>query len=121
MFLLTFFKIYAIILLKISPLVAFLLLLIIGLGWRMAKLEGWSFSMGQYCAFITATTVGYGVIHPTMPRTRFLSILIAGNGLLLAGILVALAYQSLQMAALYSGLIDQIRVSYPDLVKAAAQ
>ncbi|RKX80466.1 MAG: two pore domain potassium channel family protein [Spirochaetes bacterium] len=103
MFLLTFFKIYAVILWKISPLVSFLVLTIVFLGWRLSKREGWSFSRGQYCAFITATTVGYGVIHPTKPKSRFLSILIAVNGLLLTGILVALAYQSLQMAAQYTG------------------
>ena len=46
MFILTFFEIYAIILLKISPVVVFLLLIIMGLGWWIAKLEGWSFSRG---------------------------------------------------------------------------
>ena len=111
MFLLSFFKIYTIILLKISPLVSFLLMAIVFLGWRLARLEGWSFSLGQYCAFITATTVGYGVVHPTTSRSRFICIVIAVIGLLLSGILVALAYQSLQLAATYSGLIDDIKMT----------
>jgi voltage-gated potassium channel len=121
MFLLTFFEVYGIILLKISPIVIFLLLLIIGLGWRMAKLEGWSFSRGQYCAFITATTVGYGEVHPTMARTRLLSIFIAVTGLLLTGIIVALAYQSLQLAAQYSGLVDEIRNRFPTFLDAVGR
>ncbi|MCK5736002.1 MAG: two pore domain potassium channel family protein [Spirochaetaceae bacterium] len=115
MFLLMFFRIYIVILWKIFPMVSFLLSVIIFLGWRMAKLEGWSFSRGQYCAFITATTVGYGVVHPTKPRSRFISILIAFTGLLLAGILVALAYQSLQLAATYSGLLDDVKNYLPEL------
>ncbi len=119
-FLFTFFEIYGLIMLRISPLVVFLILMIVGLGWRMAKLEGWSFSRGQYCAFITATTVGYGVVHPTMARTRLLSVIIAGTGLLLTGILVALAYQSLQLAALYTGLVDDIRVHFPELMQSAS-
>ena len=62
--------------------------------------------------------MGYGVVHPTKPRTRFLSILIAINGLLLTGILVALAYQSLQMAAQYTGLIEDIRDRFPYFAQA---
>jgi len=116
-FLFTFFEIYGLIMLRISPIVVFLILMIMGLGWRMAKLEGWSFSRGQYCAFITATTVGYGVVHPTTSRTRFLSIIIAGTGLLLTGILVALAYQSLQLAATYTGLVDDLGTHFPELIQ----
>ena len=70
MFTLMFFRIYIVILWNITPLISFMLSLIVFLGWRMAKIEGWSFSRGQYCAFITATTVGYGVVHPTKPWSR---------------------------------------------------
>jgi len=115
MFTLMFFRIYIVILWNITPLISFMLSLIVFLGWRMAKIEGWSFSRGQYCAFITATTVGYGVVHPTKPWSRFISILIAVTGLLLAGILVALAYQSLQVAAEYSGLLDDVKRHLPEL------
>ena len=116
MFIIVFLKIYFFILLKLAPFVGVLLLLIFILGWRIAKLEGWSFGRGMYCAFITATTVGYGVVHPTLPRTRFLSIIIAGTGLLFSGILVALAYHSLQLTAVYTGLEDIIRVHFPEFV-----
>ena len=118
MLMLAFFKIYVVILWKIAPLVSFLILTIVFLGWRLSKREGWSFSRGQYCAFITATTVGYGVVHPTTPRSRFLSIIIAIIGLLLTGIIVALAYQSLQMAAQYAGLVDDLRDYFPNLTRA---
>ena len=109
MFVLTFLMLFAYISWKLLPIIGLLLLLICFMGWRIARLEGWPLSRGLYCAFITATTVGYGVVHPTQPRTRALSIIIALLGLLLSGIMVALAIQSLQIAAENSGLAGQMR------------
>jgi voltage-gated potassium channel len=81
-----------------SPLVVFLLIILILLGWRVARIEGWGFGLGVYCAFITATTVGYGDIRPTKPKSRFNCIIIALAGLVLTGILVALAIESVRLA-----------------------
>ncbi len=108
MFLLSFLKIYGVMLYYISPVVAFLIGLIVLLGLRTARIEEWPRSRGIYCAFITATTVGYGVVHPTKPRTRVLAIITAFIGLILTGIIVALAFQSLQLAAQDSGLINRL-------------
>ena len=108
MFLIVFFQIYGMMLLNVLPLVAFMSLTLILLGLRMAKLEKWSRSRGIYCAFITATTVGYGVVHPTKPRTRMLAVTIAFIGLILTGIMVALAFASLEIAARETGLIDRM-------------
>lgn len=108
MFLFVFFKLYGVMLLNILPVVAFLSLLLILMGLRMAKLEKWSRSRGIYCAFITATTVGYGVVHPTKPRTRWLAVFIAFIGLILTGIMVALAITSLEIAARETGLVDRM-------------
>ena len=109
MFVLTFLLLFALVSWKLLPIIGLLLSLICFLGWRIARHEGWSLSRGLYCAFITATTVGYGVIHPTKPRTRALSIIIALLGLLLTGIMVALAMQSLELAAEYTGLAGDIQ------------
>ena len=121
MFVLTFIRVYAYVLWKISPLVGFLMLIIITLGWWVARIENWPFSRGLYFASITATTVGYGVVHPTTSRSRILSIVIASFGLLLTGIMVALAYQSLTIAADYTGLVDDIRDYFPDFSKMVPQ
>ena len=108
MFLIVFFRIYATILFNISPVIIFMSLLIVLLGMRMAKLEKWTNSRGIYCAFITATTVGYGVVHPTKPRTRFLAVVIACIGLVFTGIMVGLAFASLEIAARETGLIEHM-------------
>ena len=108
MFLLMFLRLYAALTLNLLPVIGFLMILIVLLGMRMARLEGWSRSRGLYCAFITATTVGYGEVHPTLPRTRALAIVIAFLGLILTGILVALAINSVQIAARETGGIDRL-------------
>ncbi len=108
MFLLRFLQFYGLLLYNISPVIIFLLAIIILLGMRVAKMEGWSRSQGIYCAFITATTVGYGVVHPTKPKTRTICVIIAFVGLILTGILVAMAFESLQSAADRVGLMDRI-------------
>lgn len=66
-------------------------LAIIALGLIASVLESWRPFDAIYWAFITATTVGYGDIRPTKPSSRLLSILIALQGMVLTGIIVALA------------------------------
>ena len=109
MFLLYFLKIYGLLLVYILPIILFLLSIIVFLGWRVARIEKWPRGQGLYFAFITATTVGYGYIFPTNPKTRALSIIIAFTGLILTGILVALAFESLNSAAENTGLGEALR------------
>jgi hypothetical protein len=109
MFLLYFLRIYVLLLAYILPIILFLLSIIVFLGWRVARIEKWPTGQGLYFAFITATTVGYGHIFPTTRKTRSLSIIIAFTGLILTGILVALAFESLNSAADYTGLNGALR------------
>lgn len=71
---------------------------IIVLGQIVGKKEGWLPFESFYWAFITATTVGYGDIHPTRRSSRVLSIVIGLAGLLFSGILVAIAVHSASIA-----------------------
>ena len=73
------------------PLLLFSILLIAGLGIIVGLRESWGRFDSIYWAFITATTVGYGDMRPTMPLSRVLSVLIAFVGITFTGILVALA------------------------------
>ena len=109
MFLLNFLKIYAVLMIYIMPVIVFLLSIIFFLGWRIARIEKWPTGKGLYFAFISATTVGYGEIYPTSSRTRALCIIIAFTGLILTGILVALAFESLNSAADYTDLTEALR------------
>jgi hypothetical protein len=115
MFLLMFLKLYAVLLIYIMPVILLLLSVIFFLGWRVARIEKWPTGQGLYFAFITATTVGFGDIFPTKPKTRALCIIIAFTGLILTGIMVALAFESLSSAADYTGLNDalQSRFTFP--------
>jgi hypothetical protein len=73
-----------------SPLLLFLVLAIMLLGYLAGRQEGWSRLDSFYWAFVTATTVGYGDFRPTTKRSRIIAIFIAVLGLLTTGIIIAL-------------------------------
>ena len=61
----------------------------IGIG----RTEGWSISDSLYFGFITATTVGYGDMRPTLVASKFLAIILAIMGVIFTGIIVAIAVE----------------------------
>jgi len=68
------------------------------LGQLAGRKEGWSRFDSFYWSFITATTVGYGDVRPTKRVPRILAVMIALVGLMLTGILVAVAVHSATIA-----------------------
>jgi voltage-gated potassium channel len=78
-------------LLHAAPLLAFLLTLVIVIGYIIGRIEGWSLSDSLYHAFINATTVGYGDFRPTDKRAKFLAVMLAIIGLVFTGMVVAVA------------------------------
>jgi voltage-gated potassium channel len=81
-------------LLLIGPLVVLLLVVILGLGILVGRVESWNRFDAIYWALITAMTVGYGDIRPIQKKSKALSIIIAFNGLVLSGITVAIALEA---------------------------
>lgn len=81
-----------------SPLLVSLGLVIILLGQVVGKREGWSRFDSFYWSFVTATTVGYGDLRPVERRSRILAILIALLGLILSGIIIAVAVHATNLA-----------------------
>lgn len=76
------------------PLLFSLAAVIIVLGQLIGKQEGWSRIDSFYWSFITATTVGYGDLRPAKNLSRIIAILIAFLGLLLSGIIIAIAVRA---------------------------
>lgn len=77
-----------------SPILILLLLIIILLGQYIGKHENWSRYDSLYWSFITATTVGYGDLPPSKKLSKAFAIIIAFTGLITAGIIVAIAVDS---------------------------
>jgi voltage-gated potassium channel len=80
------------------PLLLSLAILITLLGQIVGSREGWTRMDSLYWSFITATTVGYGDIKPVNRGARVLAIIIAFLGLLLTGILIAVAVHATNLA-----------------------
>jgi voltage-gated potassium channel len=90
----TFLKQFGIGLWLTFPLLLSLAAAITLLGQIVGKKEGWSRFDSFYWSFITATTVGYGDIRPVKRGSRILAILIAFLGLVLTGIVIAVAVRA---------------------------
>ena len=95
---LTFLKQFGIGLYLTFPLLLSLAALITLLGQTVGRKEGWSRFDSLYWSFITATTVGYGDIRPTNHASRIFAILIAFLGLVLSGIIIAVAVNAATLA-----------------------
>jgi voltage-gated potassium channel len=71
---------------------------ILWLGVMVGRREGWSRLDTIYWSFITVTTVGYGDLRPADRKSKMVAILIAFLGLILTGIIIAVAVQSTTLA-----------------------
>jgi voltage-gated potassium channel len=80
------------------PLLSLMAAGIILLGLIVGKRESWSRFDSIYWSFITATTVGYGDIRPLKRMSKILAILIALQGMIFTGIMVALAINAAQIS-----------------------
>jgi voltage-gated potassium channel len=94
----TFLKEFLLGLRLTSPLLLSLAAAVTLMGQVAGKKEGWSPFDSFYWSFITATTVGYGDVRPTKRLARILAIVIALVGLMLTGILVAVAVHAATIA-----------------------
>jgi len=90
----TFVKEFGVGLWVTFPLLLSLAAAITVLGQFVGRREGWSRFDSFYWSFVTATTVGYGDLRPVKRLSRIAAIVIAFLGLLLTGILIALAVRA---------------------------
>jgi voltage-gated potassium channel len=78
----------------VGPLLLLLLLIILGLGQIVGRIESWLKFDALYWALITAMTIGYGDIRPAKNSSKSLSLIIGFIGLVLTGITVTIAIQA---------------------------
>ena len=78
------------------PVLSGLLLFKASLGAIVGVIEGWGVWQGVYFAYVTGLTIGYGDLSPRQALTRFLAIVIGFSGVLLTGLIAALAVKAIQ-------------------------
>lgn len=91
-----------------SPLLLGFIGLIVALGLVIGKREGWSRLDAVYFAFVSATTVGFGDLHPNEKLSKGLSIMIAMLGLIFTGIIIAIALNAASHAFKHSPEFTEI-------------
>ena len=112
-FTLNFIKLFLFGLYEAAPLLLSMGFVIVVLGLIVGKKESWTWFEALYWSFVTSTTLGYGDFSPTKKISKVLSILIAFTGIILSGIMVAIA--------LYSATESFIIATDRDVVKASVQ
>ncbi len=78
------------------PILGYLLVVILSLGFVIAYIEGWTVGEAMYFAMITALTIGFGDLTPKGFFGRFLAVVIGIHGIVFSGVMVAVAIQSLK-------------------------
>jgi hypothetical protein len=78
----------------LSGLLGLMVALGIVIGWR----EGWTLIDAVYFAFVSGLTIGYGDLVPKQPLSRVLAIGIGLTGVLMVGLIVAIAVRALDSA-----------------------
>ena len=77
------------------PIISALLLIMTALGLVIGLIEGWSVSESIYFAFVSGLTIGYGDLAPKTVATRLLALVIGACGILLTGLVAAMAVRAL--------------------------
>jgi hypothetical protein len=80
------------------PILSGLLVVIVVLGLVVGLIEGWSVQESIYFAFVSGLTIGYGDLAPKTLVTRVLAIMIGISGVLLTGLVIAVAVHALSVS-----------------------
>ena len=80
-------------------------------GVWLADLEELPVTEGLYFAWVTGTTVGYGDIVPTNGLSQFLAVCIALLGIVMSGIIVAVALEAAKLSIEQNGSLDALKTA----------
>lgn len=79
----------------IWPIVSGVVLVMIGCGLAIWRIEGWRIDEALYFTFVTGLTIGYGDFTPKHISARILSLVIGFAGIVLTGIVAAVTVKAL--------------------------
>jgi len=77
------------------PVLSGLLATMVALGLAVGFIEGWPIKDSIYFAFVTGLTIGYGDLAPKAFTARVLALMIGACGILLTGLVAAVAVKAL--------------------------
>ena len=80
------------------PVLSVILAIQLALGLLTGFIEGWSLGDAVYFTFITGLTIGYGDLVPRQALARTLAVGIGLSGLLLTGLIAAIAVHAIRSA-----------------------
>ena len=77
------------------PVLSSLIVVMLLMGFVIAYYEGWGLGDAAYFAFVSGLTIGYGDLVPMRPISRVLAVCIGFSGILLTGLVAAVAVRAL--------------------------
>jgi hypothetical protein len=80
------------------PIFSGILLAMVGSGVFIGRIEGWRVDEALYFTFVTGLTIGYGDFTPQHVVGRLLALAIGFAGIVLTGLVAAVAVQALRAA-----------------------
>ena len=80
------------------PVLSAILAFQVAMGLLIGFVEGWSVGDAMYFTFVTGLTIGYGDMVPRQAFTRAVAIAIGVSGLLLTGVIAAIAVHAMRIA-----------------------
>lgn len=116
-FTLNFIKLFLFGLYEAAPLLLSMGFVIVVLGLIVGKKESWTRFDALYWSFVTSTTLGYGDFRPIKKISKVLSILIAFTGIILSGIMVAIALYSATESFTSTMDMDEVKAGVQTYLK----
>ena len=80
----------------IWPILSGVLIVMVGLGLLIGRIEDWRVGEAFYFTFVTGLTIGYGDFAPRHLSSRMLALIIGFNGIVLTGLVAAISVQALR-------------------------
>ena len=82
----------------ILPIFSGILLVMVGSGLAIWRIEDWRIDEALYFTFVTGLTIGYGDFTPKHLSARLLALVIGFAGIVLTGVVAAVTVQALNAA-----------------------